>query len=74
MAPPPRPLGPKEEDFPAVSGAEVLAQAIRDGLALLTSRADASGYAESYDEAAVPYRGLHFGHESTILPAAPFPR
>ena len=48
--------------LPRVAGPEVLVQAIRDGLALLTWRADTFGYAESYDEAASRYRGLHGGH------------
>jgi Protein of unknown function (DUF499) len=48
--------------LPRVAGPEVLVQAIRDGLALLTWRTDTFGYAESYDEAASRYRGLHGGH------------
>ena len=52
--------------LPRVAGPEVLAQAIRDGLALLTWRADTFGYAESYDEAASRYRGLHGGHGVNI--------
>src|SRR5208337_1596092 len=44
--------------LPRLAGSEVLAQAIRDGIALLTWRADTFGYAESYDEAAKRYRGL----------------
>lgn len=52
--------------LPRVAGPEVLVQAIRDGLALLTWRADTFGYAESYDEAASRYRGLHGGHGVNI--------
>lgn len=52
--------------LPRVAGPEVLVQATRDGLALLTWRADTFGYAESYDEAASRYRGLHGGHGVNI--------
>lgn len=52
--------------LPRVAGPEVLVQAIRDGLALLTWRADTFGYAEGYDEAASRYRGLHGGHGVNI--------
>jgi hypothetical protein len=48
--------------LPRVAGPEVLVQAIRDGLALLTWRADTFGYAESYDETALRFRGLQCGH------------
>ena len=46
------------EDFarylylPRLAGPEVLIQAIRDGVALLTWQSDSFAYAESYDEAA----------------------
>ena len=55
------------EDFgrylylPRLAGSEVLVQAIRDGLALLTWQSDTFAYAESYDEAAARYRGLRGG-------------
>ena len=55
------------EDFarylylPRLAGPEVLTQAIRDGLALLTWQTDTFGYAESYDEGAERYRGLRGG-------------
>jgi predicted AAA+ superfamily ATPase len=55
------------EDFasylylPRLSGPEVLAQAIRDGVALLTWQSDTFAYAESYDEEAGRYRGLRAG-------------
>jgi hypothetical protein len=52
--------------LPRVAGPEVLVQAIRDGLALLTWRTDTFGYAESYDESASRYRGLHGGHGVSI--------
>jgi predicted AAA+ superfamily ATPase len=57
--------------LPRVAGPEVLVQAIRDGLALLTWRADTFGYAESYDEAASRYRGLHGGHGVNISADSP---
>ena len=62
------------EDFarylylPRLAGPEVLAQAVRDGVALLTWRSDSFAYAESYDDAAGRYRGLRAGH---IVNASP---
>ena len=47
--------------LPRLAGPEVLVQAIRDGLELLTWRSDTFGFAESYDEAAGRYRGLRGG-------------
>jgi len=52
--------------LPRVAGPEVLVQAIRDGLALLTWRADTFAYAESYDEAASRFRGLQCGHDVNV--------
>ncbi len=55
------------EDFarylylPRLAGPEVLVQAIRDGVALLTWQPDTFAYAESYDEARGRYRGLRGG-------------
>ena len=55
------------EDFarylylPRLAGSEVLVQAIRDGIALLTWQADTFAYAESYDEGAERYPGLRGG-------------
>jgi predicted AAA+ superfamily ATPase len=55
------------EDFarylylPRVAGPEVLVQAMRDGVALLTWQADTFACAESYDEATARYRGLRGG-------------
>jgi hypothetical protein len=54
--------------LPRLAGPEVLAQTIRDGLSLLTWRADTFGYAESYDEAAARYRGLQGGHAVNVSP------
>jgi len=52
--------------LPRLAGPEVLAQAVRDGIALLTWRADTFGYAESYDDAAKRYRGLRGGETVNI--------
>lgn len=55
------------EDFarypylPRLAGPEVLAQAVREGVALLTWERDAFAYAESFDEAVGRYRGLRAG-------------
>jgi predicted AAA+ superfamily ATPase len=55
------------EDFarylylPRLAGPEVLVEAIRDGLALLTWQTDTFAYAESYDDGAGRYRGLRGG-------------
>ena len=57
--------------LPRLAGPEVLLQATRDGLALLTWRADTFAYAESYDEAAARYRGLHGGHGVNITADSP---
>jgi hypothetical protein len=57
--------------LPRLAGPEVLVQAIRDGLALLTWRADSFGYAESYDEVGSRYRGLHGGHGVNVSADSP---
>jgi hypothetical protein len=55
------------EDFarylylPRLAGPEVLVQAIRDGVALLTWASDTFAYSESFDEGAGRYRGLRGG-------------
>ena len=60
------------EDFarylylPRLAGPEVLTQAIRDGLALLTWRTDTFAYAESYDDSAGRYRGLRAGQVMSV--------
>ena len=60
------------EDFaqytylPRLAGPEVLLQAIRDGVALLTWQTHTFAYAESYDEAAGRYRGLRARETLTI--------
>jgi predicted AAA+ superfamily ATPase len=60
------------EDFarylylPRVAGPEVLAQAIRDGVGLLTWPSDTFAYAESHDETAGRYRGLRGGRTVSI--------
>ena len=60
------------EDFarylylPRLAGPEVLVQAIRDGLALLTWQTDTFAYAESYDDGAGRYRGLRGGQVMSL--------
>lgn len=54
--------------LPRIAGPEVLLQAIRDGIALLTWRADTFGFAESFDDAASRYRGLR-GGQGVIISA-----
>lgn len=54
--------------LPRIAGPEVLAQAIRDGVALLTWQADTFAYAESHDEAAARYRGLRGGQVVSLMP------
>ena len=55
------------EDFarylylPRLAGSEVLVQAIRDGIALLTWQSDTFAYAESHDEGAARHPGLRGG-------------
>jgi len=62
------------EDFarylylPRLAGPEVLVQAIRDGVALLTWQSDTFAYAESQDEAAGRYRGLRGGQVFSLSP------
>src|SRR5271166_648709 len=52
--------------LPRLAGPEVLARSIRDGVALLTWRADAFAYAESYDELAARYRGLQAAQRANV--------
>ncbi len=52
--------------LPRLAGPEVLLQAMRDGVALLTWRADTFGYAESHDATAGRYRGLRGGQSITL--------
>ena len=65
------------EDFarylylPRLAGPEVLTQAIRDGLALLTWQTDTFAYAESYDEGAGRYRGLRSGQVMSLSADSP---
>ncbi len=62
------------EDFsrylylPRLAGPEVLVQAVRDGVALLTWRADTFAYAESHDDKANRYQGLRAGQVVSISP------
>jgi len=65
------------EDFarylylPRLAGPDVLVQAMRDGLALLTWRADGFAYAEDHDEALGRYRGLRAGQLVTLTADSP---
>jgi hypothetical protein len=52
--------------LPRLKDAAVLLEAVRAGCALLTWEQDAFAYAESYDEAAVRYRGLRCGQHVPI--------
>ena len=54
--------------LPRLAGSEVLVQAMRDGVALLTWQTDTFAYAESYDEAAARYQGLRGGQIVSISP------
>jgi len=60
------------EDFarylylPRLAGPEVLVQAIREGVALLTWRSDTFAYAENHDESGGRYRGLRAGQVVTL--------
>lgn len=68
------PVNQVVEDFaryvylPRVGAPEVLIQAIRDGVALLTWRSDTFGFADSYDEIGARYRGLRGGQMVPITP------
>jgi hypothetical protein len=65
------------EDFarylylPRLAGPEVLVQAIRDGVALLTWQSDTFAYAESFDEGAARYPGLRGGQVVTLSADSP---
>lgn len=65
------------EDFarylylPRLTGPDVLLQAIRDGVGLVTWRTDTFAYAESYDETAGRYRGLRGGQVVTVITDSP---
>ncbi|MGA8158125.1 MAG: hypothetical protein WB822_18365 [Rhodoplanes sp.] len=62
------------EDFarylylPRLAGPEVLVQAMRDGVALLTWQSDTFAYAENFDDAAGRYRGLRGGRGVMLRP------
>ncbi len=61
------------EDFarylylPRIAGPEVLIQAMRDGVSLLTWQSDTFAYAESYDQAEGRYRGLRAGQVTSLV-------
>jgi hypothetical protein len=52
--------------LPRIAGPEVLLEAMRDGVALLTWQTDAFAYAESYDESAGRYPGLRGGQRVAL--------
>jgi hypothetical protein len=52
--------------LPRLAGSEVLVQAIRDGVKLLTWPSDTFAYAESYDDSGSRYRGLRGGQAVTL--------
>jgi predicted AAA+ superfamily ATPase len=52
--------------LPRLAGPEVLVNAARDGVALLTWQTDTFAYAESFDESAARYRGLRGGQQISI--------
>ena len=54
--------------LPRLAGPEVLIQAIRDGVAMLTWQSDTFAYAESYDEGASRHRGLRVGQMVNVAP------
>jgi predicted AAA+ superfamily ATPase len=62
------------EDFarylylPRLAGPEVLTQAVRDGVAMLTWQSDTFAYAESHDETGGRYRGLRAGQMVNVSP------
>ena len=62
------------EDFarylylPRLAGPDVLIDAIRDGVTLISWELDAFAFAESYDEAAERYRGLRVGKVPSVSP------
>jgi hypothetical protein len=57
--------------LPRLAGPEVLVQAIRDGVALLTWQTETFAYADSYDEAAGRYKGLRGGQSVTLDAGSP---
>lgn len=54
--------------LPRISAPDVLMQAVRDGVGLLTWRMDTFAYAESYDEAAKRFRGIRGGQTVYLEP------
>jgi hypothetical protein len=62
------------EDFarylylPRLADSSVLANAISDGLSLITWQSETFGYAEGFDEAAGRYRGLRGGQRVSVSP------
>jgi predicted AAA+ superfamily ATPase len=57
--------------LPRIAGPEVLVQAIRDGVELLTWQSDTFAFAESYDEDRGRYRGLRAGQVVSLSVDSP---
>lgn len=53
--------------LPRLSGPDVLVNAIRDGVSLLTWQTDTFAYAEVYDEAAGRYQALRGGQQVAVM-------
>src|SRR5213595_1008959 len=57
--------------LPRLAGPDVLVEAIREGVALLSWPSDTFAYAESYDEGAGRYRGLRGGQVVALTAESP---
>ena len=57
--------------LPRLSGPDVLVNAIRSGLALLTWQTDTFAHAESFDDTTKRYRGLRVAQQIAISPDSP---
>ena len=57
--------------LPRLRGPSVLLEAIGNGLSLMTWEQDAFAYADTYDETAGRYRGLHHGPRAVLLDSDP---
>ena len=57
--------------LPRLKEPQVLLEAIRNGLSLMTWEQDSFAYADSYDEAEGRYRGLHHGPRGVVSDSDP---
>ena len=62
---------PAISTYPRLREPSVLLEAIRNGLSLMTWEQDSFAYADSYDEAAGRYRGLHHGPRAILVDSDP---